>query len=220
MSAKRGTQSPSSRSKAANLSKSLHLCSICEKFILDDNKGQKGQDSIFCEGACQAWLHRGCTGLSKKKFLALKVSNESFSCVSCDLDVHSKELFTLSNDVKSLKEEFATLSQKLVESVNPTASCLRSADGCASLSDSNDSCPPPNSDSNKKLSQSQQSSSIYDHSRKKNFIFFGILESPQGSKFNDRMISDLHTISSACQSLKNPIPSSSIDRLRKYDTNH
>ena len=49
--------------------------------------------------------------------------------------------------------------------------------------------------------------------------FFGVLES-QGTTFNERLASDLNVISSKCQSLRNPIPPSSLIeclRLGKYN---
>ena len=33
-------------------------CMICDKVIKDQDSSNKGQDSIFCEGDCQGWLHR------------------------------------------------------------------------------------------------------------------------------------------------------------------
>ena len=36
-----------------------HVCPICEDAILDHFNGQIGQDSIFCDGVCNTWLHIG-----------------------------------------------------------------------------------------------------------------------------------------------------------------
>jgi len=38
------------------------LCPICLEKIAEPTKG--GQDSIYCEGECDAWLNRRCAGLS------------------------------------------------------------------------------------------------------------------------------------------------------------
>lgn len=80
----------------------------------------------------------------------------------------------------------------------------------------------PNPDSAEPIQKSQQFIGGKDP-RKRNLIFFGIPESPQGSKFNDRLVSDLKVISSTSQSLKNPIPSFSLiecHQLGKYNLNH
>ena len=60
------------------------LCSICEKEVVDKDDQRKGQDAIFCEGNCQEWLHRVCTGLPKKVFLEVyKESDVTLYCPYC-----------------------------------------------------------------------------------------------------------------------------------------
>jgi len=51
------------------------ICTVCQDPILDATKTSKGQDSIFCEGQCSAWIHTWCASLSKSVFntLAIKV---------------------------------------------------------------------------------------------------------------------------------------------------
>ena len=94
-----------------------HVCPVCDEVIRDDTKSQKGQDSIWCEGECNTWLHRGCAGLSKKRFIALRESSESFSCVSCRLSAQSMEIRLLCDDVKLLKEAFVNLKWSLSSEV-------------------------------------------------------------------------------------------------------
>lgn len=40
------------------------ICAICDDQIVDST-----QQSIWCEGHCDTWLHRGCAGLSKAAHL-------------------------------------------------------------------------------------------------------------------------------------------------------
>jgi len=34
------------------------LCSICENTIVEASETQQGEDALFCEGTCQAWVYR------------------------------------------------------------------------------------------------------------------------------------------------------------------
>ena len=42
----------------------MYLCLICDKNIVDASAKSKGQDSVFCEGLCQGWLHRTFANLT------------------------------------------------------------------------------------------------------------------------------------------------------------
>ncbi len=39
------------------------LCLVCEKVIKDKSAKSQGEDSIFCEGSCNGWIHRQCAGM-------------------------------------------------------------------------------------------------------------------------------------------------------------
>ncbi len=54
---------PKSSSKSVSF---MHTCPICDDEINDET-----HDSVHCDGYCQTWLHRGCAGLSTKKFATL-----------------------------------------------------------------------------------------------------------------------------------------------------
>ena len=103
------------------------MCPICDDIILE-TKSKKGQDSIMCEGECKTWLHQGCAGLSKKRFLALRESSESFECVSCCLKAHTEQIHDLWNDIKLLKDELSKLqSTRSTGSICPEATSLSAA---------------------------------------------------------------------------------------------
>ena len=67
---------PSNNKKKVKLIK----CSICDTVIIDNK-----DEAILCEGKCQAWLHRHCTGKSKQMFNLLAKSDEPFHCLYCIL---------------------------------------------------------------------------------------------------------------------------------------
>jgi len=56
------------------------LCPICLEKIAKPTKTKGGQDSIYFEGECDAWLHRRCAGLSKSIFITLEKSSDPFFC--------------------------------------------------------------------------------------------------------------------------------------------
>ena len=58
----------SSLASVASPSSSVVSCTICEDPIDDDV-----HESILCSGQCQAYVHRGCGGLSHVAFEAAKV---------------------------------------------------------------------------------------------------------------------------------------------------
>jgi len=42
-----------------------------------------GEDSIFCEGACDSWVHRRCAGQPKIVIESIKLSDKPFLCPFC-----------------------------------------------------------------------------------------------------------------------------------------
>ena len=50
-------------------------CPICLDPIIDATEDTEGQEAIFCEGECDAWLHRQCAGLSQRlsKFTTIEM---------------------------------------------------------------------------------------------------------------------------------------------------
>ena len=43
-------------------------------------------ESIFCEGDCDSWVHRHCIGLPKKALINYRTSNNPFMCPSCRIN--------------------------------------------------------------------------------------------------------------------------------------
>ena len=92
------------------------ICLICDDPILEARGRRKGHDAIFCEGQCQAWLHRGCAGLSKSAFEAHANSNAEFHCSTCRITL-------LEATVATLKKEFYELKSALLATTTNPRSC-------------------------------------------------------------------------------------------------
>ena len=67
----RGRRSkPSDRPSHGNSKKSkAEVCPICDVFVRDCDDKSKSDDALFCEGDCQAWLHRKCVGMTRKLYI-------------------------------------------------------------------------------------------------------------------------------------------------------
>jgi len=101
------------------------ICTICRDPILDATKTSEGQDSIFCEDRCSAWIHRQCAGLTKSVFDVLAKSEVPFHCPHCTLQNHASEKIKLKEVIESLTESITQLkvaSEKLTTSQNQTTS--------------------------------------------------------------------------------------------------
>ena len=55
--------------------------------VQDKNDSNDGDDSIFCDGICSAWIHRRCAGLSLPAFTKLlkdpNKDSKKFFCPHC-----------------------------------------------------------------------------------------------------------------------------------------
>jgi len=85
-------------------------CSICQEVIIE---GEEGHDAIFCEGHCQSWIHRKCSGLTNQVFEKICKSDNVYMCPFCMLSIQNSELVELRNIVKSLNDKLEKLSDKL-----------------------------------------------------------------------------------------------------------
>ena len=85
------------------------ICPTCDEPIIDGTTKSPGHDSIECEGACKAWLHRGCAGLSKAAFQTATASPDPFLCPHCRLVAQSSELLALKSAVNTLSIELSSL---------------------------------------------------------------------------------------------------------------
>ena len=87
--------------------KSKCICPIC-----DDGIDDATHDSIYCEGSCQAWVHRGCGGLSKSAHEKAK-GLQTWCCPQCHLDAQSNEISALKKEVADLTQQFSSFKSHI-----------------------------------------------------------------------------------------------------------
>ena len=60
-------------------------CLVCCNLIVDhdEEKGIEGDEAMFCEGTCNAWIHRTCVGLSSMSYEALLEQESPYFYPQC-----------------------------------------------------------------------------------------------------------------------------------------
>ena len=186
------------------------ICPICLEVIQDSSKSKKGHDSIFCEGQCNSWLHRGCAGLPKSVFTSLLDSSDPFYCPHCQLKEHSSTILDLKATIASLTKSITAL-QTSVKSLEPTLEPVSMPDGSTSAN----SQPKP---ANVTLTNKPPSTASYED-KKFNVVMYGIKESPPKTSKSDRLENDLQSITNEFAKVDLSIQASSVKdcfRLGRY----
>ena len=171
---------------------------------MDATTKKEGQDSVHCDGQCNAWIHRQCAGLSSSAFDVVRKSTSPFYCPHCRLDIQAKEINSLKVMISALTSDLSSIKSHPALSSSPSVSSISPVNTSPSYSSSvtNDRSSPP--------SQSQISNSVSTASdRKCNLVVYGIAECDKGTNRFDRLISD---IDSVCQTAQSIVPS--------FDTRH
>ena len=70
----------------------LQVCIICELNIQEGTDQTEGEDALFCEGDCQAWVHRKCVGMSKKMYTAWAEADDPYVCHNCSICIYKNEI--------------------------------------------------------------------------------------------------------------------------------
>ena len=55
-------------------------CIICDMTIKESSDDTDGDNALFCEGDCQAWLHHKCVCMSNKLYDKLSNCDDPFYC--------------------------------------------------------------------------------------------------------------------------------------------
>jgi len=92
---------------------------ICEDFIINNT-----QDSIYCEGECNSWIHRCCAGLTKAALVDAAESGNSFLCPHCMLFNLNKEISLLKGTINNLTELVQSLQKSSSNTTSNTNSPL------------------------------------------------------------------------------------------------
>jgi hypothetical protein len=118
-----------------------HNAKTC--IICDNNADGTTQDIIFCNGACQAWLHRQCAGLSAAAFTGLASSTDLYHCPNCRINELSFENKTLRSELSDMKSKIAQLSEQFSLLSPNSASDPRSDLQADDHADPRSGPPPP-----------------------------------------------------------------------------
>ena len=181
-------------------------CIICEKVIKEPEGKSKGQDSVFCEGTCQGWLHRTCAGLPKQIFQAISTSQDPFLCQCCRSIKQEDTIKDLHNTICDLKGVINNLTEKWANhEPTPPIQC--------SFAEPVLSTPP----TKEAMSLPTLTPNPEDH--KYNIVVYGIQECKKGSSRHIRLSEDIGAVASLVQKVDDSIPAQSIRdcvRLGKY----
>ena len=185
--------------KKPQSSTSKEQCCVCCQPIA------KGKDeSLFCGGDCQQWLHRYCAGVSKQVFNGLaEEGSHAFFCFACCLKRHRREIDALKDTVEHLKCELKSSSPATPQAA-PSLSPVPTAPATVSQS----------------LPQSTvNSQAVNGRERKFNIVLYGMDECPKGTPKSNRLEEDLKNALSVILEVDQSITSHSIrgiHRLGKY----
>ena len=195
----------------ANVSKAVFTCPVCEEKIVDVTESSPGQDSVFCVGKCNTWLHRQCVALSVTCFKQL---DKSYLCPNCKLDKQQSEIINLNSEITALKSVLSSLEDKIM-SLSPvdqaTANNAPSNHVQRSYADTLKSTIASVS---KELTSANNQSE-----RKFNVVLYGVDESPEGTRKHVRVTHDHDSVVEVVQTLDSSLDQQSIRdcfRIGKY----
>ena len=202
------TRSTSKDGSTNAVNNQVFYCGICEEVINEPNDPD-GDDSIFCNGVCNGWIHRRCAGLSTARFKEIAKADDPFFCPNCHAEVQRKEIETLKSVLTNLQSELGALkialNQKTSNVIQPT-----------SIGDtSDDSAPAPSP-------TAVPSPDTADPDKKFGVVIYGISESPNGTPKSQRISADFEAVAGALNPLSNDLTEQSIRdciRLGKYAPN-
>lgn len=193
------------------------VCPICLDTIVEGAKNKSGDDSIFCEGTCNSWIHRRCAGLSKPVFEILTKSDESFYCPHCRVSSLQVELNSLKQTVDLLTSDIATLKAQIPVTISnnnlsnePTAN--QSQKSTVGKSKASTSLIPTSKISN--------NMSVFNADRKLNLVLYGLKENPEKTPKLERLQKDLDNVLSVFASINVKVEANSIKdcyRLGKFN---
>ena len=179
----------------------LNQCLICDKNIRDN---KQGQESIFCEGKCQGWLHRTCACLSKKAFQAANVTTEPFYCQYCRCHNQEKEIARLQATVTALQTELSELKSSQVSDNDNKLDSNAPERSYANVAQSGLDVP-----------HAPFKPTSHNPERKYNIVVYGIDECPKGLPRYMRTTRDTESVMAIIHSVDASIPEQSLrDCLR------
>ena len=101
--------SPPKNSEKRTKENEPEICPVCCLTITESNDKVAGEDAIYCEGECKAWIHRKCLGMSKTLYDRLSNCEELYMCPTCTIFKQSSEIVELKNKVENLSSKLTTM---------------------------------------------------------------------------------------------------------------
>ena len=94
------------------------FCLVCSKVIVvyNPDKSIEGDDAMYCEGICNAWVHRTCVGLSKQSYEALAEDDTPYLCPHCHMKQQSTVIEGLGTN-SHIDSAFTQLENRLLSSL-------------------------------------------------------------------------------------------------------
>ena len=176
--------SPSVASRQTNkLTRQPIKCPVCTEEVIDGGGRKKGQESVFCDGRCQEWVHRQCAGLSKVAFQAVSNSEAQFRCPRCIIIQQAEEISALRTSVDALACDVKLLHEKIADITTNSSQAVKAATDKPTakvISPTTVVEKPLPSTSHGPRSVST-TTTISESDRKYNVVLFGIPESSQGT---------------------------------------
>ena len=172
-------------------------CPICERAF------EPGQESIFCDGDCQKFIHRQCASLTKHQFKQVGESDLPYFCVHCTLSNQNSEITNLKQVITELTDKINSLTP--MKPVN-----VHSAVQLPVRMSTNPASQPPNT----------ATTTVQPADRKFNLVVYGVSECPNGTSWPDRMKHDIDKSVSVLSKINNDINPNSVRdclRLGKYN---
>ena len=184
---KKSSQNTGGSITKGNVSTVAYLCKICDDAIVEPGGKRKGDDSIFCNGICNGWIHRQC---ARTRFIAFVGSDDfvKFICPTCHTSHLEVKVSDLQQEVSTCKSLLAVV-QAEVNSLKASgvATCSLSANVPSAPSSyahvvSHTDSP---SQSNASGPQTKSHVSSTNQDRKFNLVLYGLPEHPKGTPCNE-----------------------------------
>ena len=110
------------------------ICDICCNEVIETESNT--EDALFCEGACQKWVHRSCAGVTRFHFEKLSKSDDPWYCPCCTVVSQNKQIDTLKCKIESLTAELAKTYEYFADKTVQLQNELKQQkDCCRSLED-------------------------------------------------------------------------------------
>ena len=199
-----GTSPPNRKTKGGKNSEMD--CLICEKPILEASDHCEGEEAVFCEGSCQGWIHRICTGVTRPAFEKLGEPDTQYLCSHCMLISQSKEINKLANIIKHLNANVISLT----ETITSLQSYVTSHPTAPEQSGNAEIIVTATNKSNQENLQQDC---------KFNVVVYGIDECPKGTPRHEHSGLDLSNVAKTITKVDenvNPLSIPDLRRLGKY----